>query len=476
MQENDVTVRLYLRAVRQAIHDVLRPEMQSAYARNIANLADIILTRLVAEDEIRPDLDRRFASGYAASMTEGLALLGDSQNSDALAALSSLEQLQTIVNRLGGDLLSAEPARAAKIEHFLSDTVAVEAGFRSDYEQALKGIATASSPPAPEQEFKTERLDAYLQRRFASGPPVRLRSAQKVPGGRNKATILFEIEPHAALPEAMVIRMDLDTAVESTVRDEFPLIRVMFEAGVPVPEPLWLETDRAVLGAPFFVMRRMKGKAPGTLFDTSKVSPAIGLALAEALAQVHKAPAASIWPEAKETPAQVLVERMVATFEDGWRISKDKPSVIMECAFAWMRYHLRDLTGPAVPIHADAHFENILVEGDKLVCLLDWEFAHLGHPAEDLGYCRPFIEQIMPWDDFYARYRACGGREVSAAELRFFWVWGAARNASMATSTLRSMLDGRKRDIQTAAIGINTRVRCENLVAARLKDAMTGVL
>jgi len=43
--------------------------------------------------------------------------------------------------------------------------------------------------------------------------------------------------------------------------------------------------------------------------------------------------------------------------------------------------------GTAAAVHGDAGPYNLLVEGDHLTAVLDWEFLHLGDPAVDLGSC-----------------------------------------------------------------------------------------
>jgi len=65
--------------------------------------------------------------------------------------------------------------------------------------------------------------------------------------------------------EALVLRTDnAATLAQSHGRaTEFALLRAAQEAGVTVPEPLALCEDASVIGAPFFVMRRVGGIAAG---------------------------------------------------------------------------------------------------------------------------------------------------------------------------------------------------------------------
>src|SRR5580700_11625115 len=63
----------------------------------------------------------------------------------------------------------------------------------------------------------------------------------------------------------LVLRTDAATGVPSSLGrvEEFAVLRAAFAAGVTVPEPLFACADPAILGKPFFVMRRVGGSASG---------------------------------------------------------------------------------------------------------------------------------------------------------------------------------------------------------------------
>src|SRR5277367_3484849 len=128
-----------------------------------------------------------------------------------------------------------------------------------------------------------------------SSPDVRVKSVVDIPGGRSKRTILVQLENPGHLPPALVLRMDTGRGVGTNVSDEFPLLERVSRRGLPVPEPLWLETDTGVFGFPFIVFRRMPGETAGDLIEGAfKKVPETGRALARALAAVHAAGASII--------------------------------------------------------------------------------------------------------------------------------------------------------------------------------------
>jgi aminoglycoside phosphotransferase (APT) family kinase protein len=66
-------------------------------------------------------------------------------------------------------------------------------------------------------------------------------------------------------PQRLVLRCDAATGVPSSLDriEEFAVLRAAFAAGVTVPEPLLACADKAAIGKPFFVMRRVAGSALG---------------------------------------------------------------------------------------------------------------------------------------------------------------------------------------------------------------------
>ncbi len=67
------------------------------------------------------------------------------------------------------------------------------------------------------------------------------------------------------VPQTWVLRTDAATTlgVSRSRAHEYSLLQAAFSAGVTVPEPLALCTDPAVIGQPFFIMRRVEGIAAG---------------------------------------------------------------------------------------------------------------------------------------------------------------------------------------------------------------------
>jgi aminoglycoside phosphotransferase (APT) family kinase protein len=332
--------------------------------------------------------------------------------------------------------------------------------------------ATAAAAASSDRATLTvTRLQSYLDRRF---PDARLRvlTCTDIAGGRSKLSSLVTLAPNSALPSELILRRDNPGSAQNTsVRDEFPAIQALFRAGVAAPDALWLESDASALGAPFFVMRRSAGAAPGDYWSSATVPPVLCLELARALAKLHRVATTLVWPHAM-TAAADCVHEMIHAFELRLHGDSVTDSQTLQRGYQWIQAHLQCITGASVPVHGDVHFANVLASGDQINCLIDWEFAHAGHPAEDLAFCRSYIERILPWNDFMNSYLAAGGYAVSESQLQYFHIWTYLRNLTLATTILQDIQAGKISDLQNIVIALDARPRLE----AALADALQSEL
>jgi aminoglycoside phosphotransferase (APT) family kinase protein len=120
----------------------------------------------------------------------------------------------------------------------------------------------------------------------------------------------------------------------------------------------------------------------------------------------------------------------VLEWQDRWRRHRTYASPTLESAFAWLLDNVPRNVERLAIVHSDVGFHNMLTTDDgTITALVDWEFSHPGDPAEDLGYCRQFIEPLMPWDEFLDAYVAAGGVPYREDGSRFYEVWRGVRNA-----------------------------------------------
>ena len=213
---------------------------------------------------------------------------------------------------------SVKGEAGARFDAFLARVVGAEASLRESFEVRAASIKPVSARSV--RAVTRPSFESYLRGHARGSPDIRVKTVAEIPGGRSKRTVLVELEPSSRLPPALVLRMDTGRGVGTNVSDEFPLLDRVAKMGLPVPEPLWLETRPEAFGLPFIVFRRMPGSAAGDLIEGAfKKVPETGRALARALAAVHAAGSVVIDDPAMRSSAVRTPKRCSSTIMIGGR-------------------------------------------------------------------------------------------------------------------------------------------------------------
>jgi aminoglycoside phosphotransferase (APT) family kinase protein len=321
-------------------------------------------------------------------------------------------------------------------------------------EQAMTVAPTSHSAPQP---ITVEVLEPYVRKHLRGGAAAQVSALNPSLGGFSKETYVVALE--ASEIDRIVIRRDpVAGPVERTAAEEFPILRAAFEQGVLVPEPLWADAA-APFGRSIVVTRFAPGRSAFDLTGSTigKDQAPAALALARALAQVHgmSLETAGLSASMQAAPIAVHVRGALDQLEDQWHRRRIWPSDILQAAFSWMREHIPESSPRAVTVHGDASLRNLLMQGDRATALLDWELWHVGDPVEDLAYCRPDVEQVLPWPDFLAEYRASRGEaEWNEAVGDYYGLWSSVRNAVLCASCLDGFVRAEELGPRLAFAGI----------------------
>jgi aminoglycoside phosphotransferase (APT) family kinase protein len=305
---------------------------------------------------------------------------------------------------------------------------------------------------------------------------VSVENLHRMPGGASRETWAFDaVFEEAGRPARLqlVLRRDPgSTAVQATGRrEEFLLQRAAHARGVPVPRVRWRGADPDTLGADFYIMDRVEGEtlARRLLRDPqyARAREVMTAQLGEILARIHAVdPAAPELdflprPAAGVSPAEAEVER----YETLFRAIAPEPHPALELAFRWLRRHL-PVGGRLVLVHGDYRIGNVIFGPEGVRAILDWEMAHVGDPAEDLGWTcvrawrfgndqRP-VGGIGEREELFAAYARAGGGPVDAERVRFWEVFGNLKWAIICIGQARTHLDGLVRSIELASLGRRT--------------------
>ena len=326
-----------------------------------------------------------------------------------------------------------------------ADRKAISAAFVAwEAEDRQVQVAPADATQSGDDvQIGAENLTAYLRDRFDE-PGMEVTSITPLAGGFGKETTLFEVSGNA-LSGAFVMRRDLAGGASIT-NDchrnvmEYPVIKAAHARGFPAPDALWLDSQHTLLpGGDFIVMRKSPGKIGGNFFGAQTAIPDnLVDSLAAIMADLH---ALEPLTELSDLNAAINTalwnksrSESTADYIGGWRdyflANNHTPSPSLMALFGWLLRNVPSRSGRSVLLHGDFGFHNFLFEDGKLSAVLDWEFAHIGDPAEELGYVRETVGKSIDWDRLMANYIAAGGDPVDDATLRYFRVWAHVRNAA----------------------------------------------
>lgn len=235
-----------------------------------------------------------------------------------------------------------------------------------------------------------------------------------------------------------------------SLRDEYEVLVAAREAGVKAPEPVAYLGE--VKGREAFVMERVRGETIGRRIVKS--APA-GLAddMVDELAKIH-----SILPE--RLPFLRDADPFETFYAELDSVEEPHPAIELGLTFARERIPLER---ERVVGHGDFRVGNLVVDENGLVAVLDWEFAHVSDPAEDVAW--PLVRAwrfgnddlrlggIGDVEPYLGRYAQLTGVEIPLEEL---YAWEVLDNCKWAIGALRQArrhLRGEDRSVELAILG-----------------------
>lgn len=342
--------------------------------------------------------------------------------------------------------------------------------------QQQDSVASAAKPPTTNARPDSSRRDPEatrtgLQRWLAATLPEGAEprvTAVHVPdsNGMSSETALLDaswVVDGERVDRPLVARIapDVDAVPifpEYDLETQFRVMSLVRElTEVPVPEVLWLESDPAAIGAPFFVMERRYGEVPADvlpydfgdnwLFDaTPEQQRRLERSTIRVLADLHSIEDAEqrFSCLASDAPGDTPLRRHVAAQREYYRwVSSDGlRSPLIEASFDWLDEHWPEDEGPTVLSWGDSRIGNVMYADFEPVAVLDWEMAGLATREVDLAwliFLHRFFEEVaalmglpgMPHflrrDEVAATYESMTGH--TPRDLDFHTMYAALRHA-----------------------------------------------
>lgn len=322
----------------------------------------------------------------------------------------------------------------------------------------------------PAHRFDETRLTAYLSGRLPGAEGGM--KVQQFQGGQSNPTYLLEIgerryvlrkkPPGKLLPSAHMVER------------EFQVINALNATDVPVPTARLLCEDPEVIGTAFYIMDYVEGRVhtQPLLTDVAQEQRLpIYQSMIETMARLHNVDWKAIGLESYGKP-EGYVHRQIKRWSGQFEASRTDDMPAMDSLMAWLPQNAPEADFTTIA-HGDFRVGNLILHPTepKVVSILDWELATLGHPLSDLAYCclpyhlpagvngvkgmlganlkelgLPEEQQVLDW---YCQYT--GRSEV--ADWNFFLAFSLFRLAAILQGVYHRALQGNASNADALEVG-----------------------
>jgi aminoglycoside phosphotransferase (APT) family kinase protein len=331
----------------------------------------------------------------------------------------------------------------------------------------------SASAVRPGEEIDAAKLAAWLKGKLLGieGPVT----VEQFPGGHSNLTYLLRFGN-----SELVLRRPPFGSKVKTAHDmgrEFKVLSHLHAAYPRAPRALLHCDDLDVIGAPFYLMERVRGvilrhqRAPEGLDLNPERMRALSEAAVDGLVDLHAVDYRAIGLEDLGHP-EGYVQRQVEGWTERWRKARTDDLPDLDRAAAWLADHLPPPGNGAALIHNDYKYDNLVLHPqdlDRVVAVLDWEMATVGDPLMDLGTSLgywmdpddnselrllPAGPTTLPGNlrraEVVERYAARSGRDVSG--ILFYYVFGLFKIAVIAQQIYYRYQQGLTHDERFAAL------------------------
>lgn len=333
--------------------------------------------------------------------------------------------------------------------------------------------------PIPEQrdlEAAREIIAGWLAERLddASDVEVGPLSGPDFTGFSNE-TLLFDATwttsgGRARTTERLVLRVEPTqhtVFMEADFESQYRVLRALGRhTDVPVPTVRWFEHDPAHLGASFFVMDRVDGRAPtdtppytlgGWVVDEATPAERRTLVLnGVALAGVHAVDWQGLGLDKLSKPRYGALgfEQQLRYYEAAyeWANPDRPPPPVAAAALEWVQANAPAEDPELTLAWGDARINNQLFDARyDVAAVVDWEMVTIADPMMDLGWWlfldRHFhegmpasrLDGFPTREEMVARYEETSGRR--ARDLHFYEVFAGLRFAVVMMRIAKLLVD-----------------------------------
>ena len=316
-----------------------------------------------------------------------------------------------------------------------------------------------------------ERICGYLAERLDT-EDLQLRDVQRIAVGWSHETWLFDAAwtaRGARHERGFCLRRDPGNALLREMSDlgtQFNVLRCLDDSAVPTPHPYYFESDTTVLGAPFLVMEKVPGVCPSPwgrdgrrFYEDAATRGVLPDSFTDVLIALHTLDwrAAGLEFLGVPDPGTDFARREIAKWRTLIEATKIEPDPVLTDLICWLERNM-PATERLVLVHGAYRTGNLLINGDRVSSVLDWETEVIGDPMYDVAYVlsplnregTDLLSNLVERDAFFRRYERGTGIEIDEEVCRYYQLLYAMRSAAFWMSASGLFAEGRNNDLRLA--------------------------
>lgn len=332
-----------------------------------------------------------------------------------------------------------------------------------------------------DQQEMSARLERFLAKRLPHAKSIKVSDCVPLTGGWTCVMTRFTAAIDGETRQ-LVARVNVPAGQAVTINTdrmrEWRLLSALTKLGtVPMPKALFADEDGSELGEQGMVVEFAEGGPfRAKLLSTGEEErPAQAKVLAGLAAGVHATDISKIPENVLERPHDwnAYIESLI----NEWReIDKELGYKIPALRYiaAWLDAN-RPPPTPLTLVHGEFRSTNYVFNRARQLLAIDWEFAHVGDPREDLGYCLmcealdqlPLISRDI--QAFCKHYRENSGLTeavINPLTLTYFTVLPAIQQFKHVLRQQQAFVDGTNTTIQPAYLVGAVVTACDGWVKA----------
>jgi aminoglycoside phosphotransferase (APT) family kinase protein len=299
-----------------------------------------------------------------------------------------------------------------------------------------------------------------LERFLGAAEPGRGASVtdfRAITGGYSRLSAVAEVRWDDGGTERLVLRGDPPPGDGVFVSDrdaEWLMLGALSRAGsIPVARPRWYDATGEFFGTKCIVFDHVAGRSLQDVLRGAEDATAPGRMFVDTIAQVHGTPLDALGAAAEQPSSwDDYVDGVLDVYRAVDREVADSSPVLRYASAVLVRH--RPPPVPFTLVHGDCQPSNVLVTESGEHVVIDWEFARIGDPREDLGYYTqiPMQPNVYHHDPqaFLARYRERTGlteEQVNPGTVEYFLVIGMAHLLAQILRALDAVSRGSTRGV-----------------------------